>query len=81
MGSHLLFALTRDGKRVRALKRKSSNLEIVRSVFNHYDVTQGNTFFEAIEWVEGDVNDLYGLDDALEEGGVALLALIGLDLA
>ena len=50
---------------MRALKRKTSNLEIVRSIFRHYDAAQGDALFERIDWVDGDVNDVCGLDDAM----------------
>jgi dihydroflavonol-4-reductase len=54
VGSHLLFEITRNGDRVRALKRKSSNPEIVKKVFEYYtdDPYQA---LSRIEWFDGDI--------------------------
>lgn len=64
-GSHLLQEITSKGKRVRALRRKSSKTDFVKHVFNAY---AGNPEkqLELIDWVEGDVLDIYSLEDAME---------------
>lgn len=67
VGSHLLFELTGDAaRRVRALKREGSRLDMVRQLFNWYDPKKGDTRFSSIEWVDGDINDIVGLKEALE---------------
>jgi nucleoside-diphosphate-sugar epimerase len=64
VGSHLLFALISTGKRVKALKRKSSNLVPVKRLFNHYSIN-GESLFDQIEWIEGDVEDYQSLTTIL----------------
>ncbi|MCK4569125.1 MAG: NAD-dependent epimerase/dehydratase family protein [Bacteroidales bacterium] len=64
-GSHLLLELTAQGKNVRALRRKSSNTDFVRHVFNAY-AKDPERQLGMIEWVEGDVLDIYSLEDAME---------------
>ncbi len=65
VGSHLLFDLTKSGKKVRALKRSNSNLSGVKKVFSYYS---GNSeaLFKNIEWVDADLLDVYSLIDAME---------------
>jgi dihydroflavonol-4-reductase len=64
-GSHLLFELTLKGNKVRALRRKSSKTDFVSHVFHAYaDKPQAQ--LDLIEWVEGDVLDIFSLEDAME---------------
>jgi len=65
VGSHLLFDLLTKGKKVRALKRESSNIELVRTTFAYY-TEKTDELFNAIEWFDGDVLDPFSLEDALE---------------
>lgn len=65
VGSHLLQALARDGKPVRAIKRASSDLEMVRRVFDLYS-PEPQKDFSLIEWVEADLVDIFSLEDAME---------------
>lgn len=65
VGSHLLFELLSKGKKIRALKRKTSNTEWVRNTFAYY-TENANELYERIEWVEGDVLDPLSLEEALE---------------
>lgn len=64
-GSHLLLELTAEGKRVRALRRKSSNTDFVNHVFNTY-ARDPEKQLALIDWVEGDVLDVFSLEDAME---------------
>ena len=68
LGSHLLFDLVSSGKQVRALKRKSSNTDMVRKIFSYYSADVDN-LFTSIQWVEGDIMDFASVDDALEGVG------------
>ncbi len=65
VGSHLLLGLVRQGKKVRALKRKTSDTGLVRKVFswytNDYEELSGR-----VEWVEGDILDYDSLEKGLE---------------
>lgn len=53
LGSHLLYYLAGSGKKVCALKRKSSRLEDVQEVWRQY--AGEGIAWEGIEWIEGDV--------------------------
>jgi len=64
VGSHLLLELVREGEEVKALRRKSSNIEQVRKTFSWYS-DDADALFEKIQWVEGDITDIYSLDEAL----------------
>jgi dihydroflavonol-4-reductase len=64
-GSHLLFELTASGKKVRALRRKESNHGILEKIFQWYDPLNYRQLLDRIEWVNGDLSDIYSLQDAL----------------
>lgn len=66
VGSRLAFDLVREGHAVRALKRFGRDLSDVQKVFSFYDSANGLRFFEAIEWVAGDVLDTESLKEAFE---------------
>ncbi len=61
VGSHMLYELTSSGFNIKALRRKTSNLETVKETFkchtDHY-----NTLIDKIEWVEGDINNKDSLE-------------------
>ncbi len=65
VGSHLLLSLVSKFGRVRALKRKSSDIEQVRKLFSWYRGDAG-ALFDLIEWVDGDILDIYSLEPLLE---------------
>ena len=65
VGCHLLYNLVLDNKKVKALHRKNSKIEIVKQVFSFYN-KEYKKLFEKIEWIEGDINDLSSLDEAFE---------------
>lgn len=65
VGSHLLFGLVRSGKKVRALKREKSDLSQIKKIFSLYDANPG-ILLENIEWVTGDITDIYSLYEAME---------------
>lgn len=54
VGAHLLSNLLQQPVQVRALKRKSSNLEILRKVLG-YSHSDPEAAFRRIEWCEGDL--------------------------
>ncbi|MBW6481403.1 MAG: NAD-dependent epimerase/dehydratase family protein, partial [Bacteroidales bacterium] len=66
VGSHLLFEHTREGKNVRALKRKGSRIDIVEKIFEWYNPEKYRDQFNLIEWVDGDLSDIFSLRDALQ---------------
>ena len=65
LGSHLLLSLVRSGKKVRALKRKSSDTGQVRKVFSYY-VQNPDELLSNIEWFEGDLLDFGSIADSME---------------
>src|SRR5665647_796621 len=65
VGAHLLYELTLAGKKVKALKRKTSNLLQVLKTFSYYTKTP-KELFNRIEWVDGDMLDYFALEKILE---------------
>ncbi|MCF6171134.1 MAG: NAD-dependent epimerase/dehydratase family protein [Bacteroidales bacterium] len=66
IGAHLLYHLVVSGKKVRALKRASSKLGLLTKIFARYS-TKPDELIRNIQWVEGDVLDIYSLLDAFED--------------
>lgn len=64
-GSHLLYKLAAKGHHVRALKRASGAVSVTEKVFSFY-CDDHKEIFSRIEWVEGDVRDIYSLLEAIE---------------
>lgn len=63
VGSHLLVKLLQENHEVKALYRKTSNLEAVKNVFKYYNY---EGLFEKIHWIEGDIIDIPSLNIAFE---------------
>lgn len=63
VGSHVLLECAARGP-VRALCRRHSDRSIVERVFRHYR-TDADTLLTAIEWVEADLLDVDGLNNAM----------------
>ncbi len=78
IGTHLLLNLVKEGTRVRALKRTTTDTSAVKKVFDYYD---SSPLFNKIEWVVGDIMDVVSLEEAME--GVSLVyhaaALVSFD--
>ena len=70
VGTHLLLALSRKGKKVRALRRKCSDMDQVRKVFGWYEDDPDN-LLQSIDWIEGDVLDVDSLRKAMQQIGRA----------
>lgn len=65
VGAHLLYFLLNDGQKVRAIHRKSSDLNAVLQVFGYY-TSEAQKLFESIEWVEANLNDIPALSKAFK---------------
>ena len=65
LGAHLLYHLLEKGESVRALKRKTSKFDLLNRVFSFY-TNSPQSIFNKIEWIEGDILDVYSLDKMLE---------------
>ncbi len=61
LGTHIMIELLKRGESVRALRRSQSDIAMVSRVFDFYQ----SPHFSKIEWVEGDVLDMYSLMDAM----------------
>lgn len=61
VGSHLLHFLLRENENVRTIKRVTSDLKQVKTVFETYN---GTALFNKIEWVNADILDVPSLEDA-----------------
>lgn len=66
LGTHVLLELLSRGEKIRALKRPSSHLRTVQSVFEFYRGDRAQEAFRQIQWVEGDLLDLPSLEEGIE---------------
>jgi nucleoside-diphosphate-sugar epimerase len=66
LGSHLLLDLVKSGKPVRAIRRKTSNTNMVRKIFSYY-VSDPDKMAARIQWTEADLMDHGAMEDALED--------------
>jgi dihydroflavonol-4-reductase len=64
VGSHLLLSLVKKGYRIKAIKRKASDVESVRKVFSWY-LPEEDDLFRNIEWIECDILDYFTLKKIL----------------
>jgi nucleoside-diphosphate-sugar epimerase len=65
LGSHVLYELARQGRKVRAIKRENSDTGMVRKVFSYYS-DEPDKLFKNIEWFDADLTDFASIGDALE---------------
>lgn len=65
LGSRLLYDLVSAGHNVRALKRKSSDIEYVKQVFSFY-TNDPDALLRKVEWVDFDILDIDSVIEALE---------------
>lgn len=65
LGRVIVLDLLQKGKNVRAVKRKSSNTEDVRDSYRFY-TDRSEEFFDKIEWVEADFEDISSLENILK---------------
>ncbi|MEO5584961.1 MAG: NAD-dependent epimerase/dehydratase family protein [Flavobacteriales bacterium] len=65
VGAHVLDALLTEGRSVRALLRKGSDVSIVKRILEHYH-PDGAERFLRIQWVEGDLFDVDALREAMQ---------------
>jgi dihydroflavonol-4-reductase len=64
VGGHLTATLVLQGRKVRAMYRDKNKIEKVREILSFY-TNETEKYFSQIEWVEGDVTDVFSLEDAL----------------
>lgn len=66
LGSHLLLELVKAGKQVKAIRRETSDTEMVRKVFSYYNAEPGDLAAK-IHWVNADLLDFGAIDDAMAD--------------
>ncbi|WP_460220706.1 NAD-dependent epimerase/dehydratase family protein [Psychroserpens sp. MEBiC05023] len=66
VGSHLLFKLVSNSIPVRAIFRRTHKLESVKKVFGYY-TNDIEPFFNKIDWVEANINDIPALELAFKD--------------
>lgn len=69
VGSYLLAALVKGGQQVKALKRPGSTTEACENIFNYKFGDEGKRLFAEINWVDGDLFDIYSLEAAMDGVG------------
>jgi nucleoside-diphosphate-sugar epimerase len=65
VGAHLLYYLLQTHKTVRAIHRKTSQLDSVKEVFSFY-TSDTQELFKRIEWVEADITEVPALSQVFE---------------
>ena len=65
VGSHLLYKLIVEGNKVRAIYRRPKKLNNVKHVFSYYG-PNAEDLFNAIEWVNTDINDVPAMELAFQ---------------
>ncbi len=65
LGSYILLDLLEAGHKVRALKRPTSTFDQVKRVFQTFS-TRPEALFSSVEWVDGDLNDLFVLEETMD---------------
>ncbi len=66
VGSHLLYTLCLTENKVRAIHRKSSDIEYVKKVFSYF-TEDAEKLYAKIEWVEADLINIPALTEAFHE--------------
>ncbi len=67
VGTRLVFDLLLKGKKVRAMRRESSDIDYVREIFGFYDSSKADQLFRQIEWVNADLTDIFSIEDAMRD--------------
>lgn len=68
VGAHLLFELATAGEDIRAIHRKSSDLQKVKKVFSYYTSAENaEELFSSIEWQVSDITNIPALTEAFKE--------------
>jgi nucleoside-diphosphate-sugar epimerase len=66
VGSHLLLTLLQEGQSVIAMKRPSSNIKEVETLFSYY-TSEYKELYKKIIWRESDLMDVLGFDELLKD--------------
>ncbi len=66
VGSHLLYALVQQNETVKAIIRNKEKIAQVKKIFAYYS-DDPESLISKIEWIEGDILDLFSLSKAFNE--------------
>ena len=66
VGAHLLYKLSQNEPKIRAIYRSESKIEKTRHVFSYY-TNDIESHFNKIEWVNADLNDLPSMELAFKD--------------
>jgi len=66
LGAHLLFELVNNGEKVRAMKRPSSYMDTVKTIFSYYH-SDPESVFDKIEWVDADILDIDSIQSVMHD--------------
>jgi len=66
VGAHLLYKLTSQNEKIRAIYRSEHKIQLVKNVFESYSADAEN-LFKKIEWVEADILDIPALLEAFKD--------------
>lgn len=64
LGGHLVANLLLQGRKVRAMYRNEQKIKCTKEILSYY-TPDHEELFSRIEWVEGDITDVFSLEDAL----------------
>lgn len=67
LGANLIYELIRQEKDVVAIKRPTSDLSVIKGIFDFHQKEAGVQLFEKIKWKDGDILDLHSLLDSIEK--------------
>ena len=65
VGTHLIYELLNKGEKVRAFRRKTSKIEKLEKIISYYH-QDPDDLLKNLEWVYGDILDIYSLEEAME---------------
>ncbi len=65
VGTHLIYKLLKSGEKVRAIRRENSKIEKLEKVISYYHKTPQD-LLKNLEWVYGDLLDIFSLEEAME---------------
>ncbi len=65
LGAHLLYELAKKNSKIKATKRKSSDLSMVEKIFSYLD-DDYRPLLKKIEWIEADILDLKSVLNVME---------------
>ncbi len=69
VGGNLLWYLLQENDRVMAIRRTSSNMESLRTIFSFY-TPEPDKFLMRIDWKVADVLDIHSIREAIREGTI-----------